>query len=326
MAGQDIVAEKLERSFGGDVVVDRVDLAVPAGDVFACVGPPGAGRTPLIRMLCGLLAPSGGKAKVAGFDISSQTAEVRTRVGAVLSGNSLDPRSSGREALRFLGRLYGMNGSLLESRVAAALELAGVTDIDNAAIATHELPVRRRLELAAALIHGPQVLFLDEATSGLDKTDAAALLTDVRDIQRTLGMTVFFATQATTEADQIADRVAIMDHGRIVAEGDLSELKASVGGELIACRIEGPAEHAGRVAKTVSGVQDVVVNGQEVALLTTGGGAVLTPLAAAFSANGVVALEMSFRRATLDDVFVELTGVHLEGMGGRATMAFPAQK
>lgn len=326
MADLAIVAEQLERSFGDDIVVNRVDLAVPRGEVFALVGPPGAGRTPLIRMLCGLLTPSGGKAKVAGFDVASQPAEVRRRVGAILAGVTLDRHDSGREALRFQGRLHGLTGSVLESRVGIALELARLDGVADQPISASDAPVQRRLELAAALLHSPQVLLLDEATVGLDASDRTAFLNDLRDIQRALSITVFLATQATAEADQIADRVAIMDRGHIVAEGTLVELKGSVGTELIALRVLGPVDDAARIGRTVSGIQDVVVNGQEITMLATNGAAVLSPLAAILAAQGVIVLELALRRSTLDDVFLELTGVRLEGLGGRATMTFPGKK
>jgi ABC-2 type transport system ATP-binding protein len=321
----DIQAEGLERSFHGDVVVDKVNVAVTRGAVFACVGPLGAGRTPLIRMLCGLLAPNAGKAKVAGYDLITQTREVRKRVGAVISGNALDPGEGARDALRFQGRLRGLTGSLLDARVNAALEVVRLGKVGNDPIGKQEPATRRRLEVAAALVHGPQVLFLDEATAGLDKPDAGELLSDIRDAQRAMGMTVFMATQVTAEAEQIADRVGIMLHGRIVAEGDLHELKASVGGEIIALHVEGSADEAARVARTVGGVSDVVVNGDDVAILADGPAAVLSPLASALAASGVATAQLALRRATLDDVFLELTGKHIERMGGRATMAFPTR-
>lgn len=321
-----IVAEQLARSFGDDTVVAGIDMSVPRGEVFGCVGPPGAGRSPLIRMLCGLLAPTGGKAKVAGYDVATQPAEVRRRVGAVMPGLSFEPEATGRASLRFFGKLYGLTGSLLDSRVGISLELARLDGAVDEPFASCDPPVRRRLELAAALLHGPEILFLDEATTGLDPADRAALLGDVRDLQRALGITVFLATQATKEADQIADRVAIMDRGRIVAEGTLSELKGSVGTELIGLRVQGPADAAAAVARAVPGVKEVFVNGQEITVLAAQSTVVLSPLGAALSDRGIAVVELGLRRSTLDDVFLELTGVRLEGLGGRATMTFPTKK
>jgi ABC-2 type transport system ATP-binding protein len=323
MVDQDIVTERLERTFGDDPVVDGVDLAVAKGEVFACVGPPGAGRTPLIRMLCGLLTPTGGTAKVAGFDVVSQPAQVHRRVGLVADDNSLDPQTTPRQALRFQGRLYGMKGALLESRVGVVAELARLDGALDKRIANCDPPEKRRVALAAALIHGPQVLFLDETTAGLDPADRHAFLADLGDAQRALGITVFLATQATAEADQIADRVAIMERGRVVAEGTLSELKGSVGSQIIVLRVQGSVDDGVRVARTVSGVDDVVVNGREITLLAKTGPAVLGPLATALSGNGIAVSELSLRSSTLDDVFLELTGVRLEGLSGRATMTFP---
>jgi len=326
MADHDIVAERLARTFDDDAVVDGVDLTVAKGEVFACVGPPGAGRTPLIRMLCGLLTPTGGKAHVAGFDVIAQPAQVRTRVGLVLDDSSLDPQATGRQVLRFQGRLYGMKGALLESRVGIAAELARLDGAMDARVVTCDPPARRRLALASALIHGPQILFLDEVTLGLEAADRTAFLADVRDAQRTLGLTVFLATQAADEADQIADRVAIMERGRIVAEGTLAELKGSVGSQIIVLRVQGSVDEGARVARSVNGVDDVVVNGREITLLARSGPAVLGPLANALATNGVVVSELSLRASTLDDVFLELTGVRLEGLSGRATMTFPSNK
>jgi len=321
-----IVAEQLVRSFGDDVVVDGVDLEVPSGEVFACVGPPGAGRSPLIRMLCGLLTPSSGKAKVVGFDIGSQAHEVRRRVGAVMAGLSFDPRATGHDSLRFIGQLYGLSGATLDSRVALTLESVR---LDKKAVgqpfSACEAPVKRRLEVAAALLHGPKVLFLDEPTIGLDPEDRKSLLADVRDLQRALGITVFLATSATAEADQIADRVVIMDRGRVVAEGTLNDLKGSVGAQLIALRVQGSPDAGAKVARTVGGIQDVVVNGQEIILLAAQGASVLTPLATTLATQGINVIELAMRRSTLDDVFLELTGVRLEALGGRQTI-FRAQR
>jgi ABC-2 type transport system ATP-binding protein len=322
-----IVTEQLTRSFGDEVVVNGVDLSVPAGEVFACVGPPGSGRGPLIRMLCGLLSPTSGKAKVAGFDVASQTVEVRRRVGLVTPGLSLNPMVSGRQSLRFLGQLYGMGGSELERRVGSALELAGV---DKAAadqpFSACEAPGRRRLELAVALLPSPEVLFLNEATTDLDPGDRVSLLDDVRKLQRSLGITIFLATRATAEADQVADRVAILDRGRVVAEGTLAELKMSVGTELIALRVQGSADNAARAARAVDGVDDAVVNGEEITLWSGRGRDVLSPIGAAVTAQGITVLELGLRRSTLDDVFRELTGVHIERLGGRSTIIFQPKK
>ncbi|MGI9080093.1 MAG: ATP-binding cassette domain-containing protein [Acidimicrobiales bacterium] len=323
MADQDIVAERLEGTFGDVAVVDGVDIAVGGGEVFACVGPPGAGRTPLIRMLCGLLTPTGGTAKVAGFDVASQPGQVRRRVGLVADDSSLDPQATARQVLRFQGRLYGMKGALLDSRVGVVAELARLDGALDKHIAACDAPEKRRVALAAAMIHGPQVVFLDEVTAGLDPADRQAFLADLRDAQRALAITVFLATQATAEADQIADRVAIMERGRIVAEGTLSELKGSVGSQIIVLRVQGPVDDGARVARTVNGVDDVVVNGREITLLAKGGPAVLGPLTTALGNNRVVVSELSLRASTLDDVFLELTGVRLEGLSGRATMTFP---
>jgi len=326
MADHDIVAERLARTFGDDAVVDGVDLTVAKGEVFACVGPPGAGRTPLVRMLCGLLTPTGGKAQVAGFDVIAHPAQVRKRVGLVLDDSSLDQQATGRQVLRFQGRLYGMKGALLESRVGIAAELARLDGALDERIVTCDVPARRRVALASALIHGPQILFLDEVTLGLEPADRVTFLADVRDAQRALGITIFLATQATDEADQIADRVAIMERGRIVAEGTLAELKGSVGSQIIVLRVQGSVDDGARVARTVNGVDDVVINGREITLLARGGPAVLGPLANALASNGVGVSELSLRASTLDDVFLELTGVRLEGLSGRATMTFPSSK
>ena len=212
------------------------------------------------------------------------------------------------------------------SRVGITLELVRLESGVDQPLSSCEPAVKRRLELAAALLHGPQVLFLDEATVDLDPADRTSFLADLRDLQRALALTVFFATQSTAEADQVADHVAIMDRGRIVAEGTLPELKASVGSERISLRVQGPADAGARVARTVSVVTDVVVNGQEISVTASTSAGALTPLAAALAAEGVTVVELALRRATLDDVFLELTGVRLEGLGGRATMTVPEKK
>ena len=189
-------------------------------------------------MLCTLLAPSRGRATVAGYDVATQPGEVRLRIGAALQEAALDPKQTGAELLRLQGVLYGLPKSAMAARVAELGELIDLTDALDRPIATYSGGMRRRLDLAAALVHNPDILFLDEPTTGLDPVSRVSVWAEVRRLNRELGMTIFLTTQYLEEADELADRVGIIDKGRIVAEGTPAELKRTVGTDVIVARID----------------------------------------------------------------------------------------
>ena len=305
-----ISVDGLVRRFDGVTAVDRVDLEVERGEIYGFLGPNGAGKSTMVRILCTLLTPSEGRAVVAGHDVASEPGAVRLRIGVALQEAALDPKQTGVELLRLQGRLYGLSRAEINARLE---ELAGLVDIGDAMnrpIGTYSGGMRRRLDLAAALVHGPQVLFLDEPTTGLDPVSRARMWQEVRRLNREHGMTIFLTTQYLEEADALADRVGIIDGGRLVAEGTPEQLKRSVGNDVIVAQVAGPVS-AGRAAvRTVPGVRGVEVHGGELWVSTADGAATIGPVAAALSRVAPVRY-LTLRTTTLDDVFLELTGNHI---------------
>jgi ABC-2 type transport system ATP-binding protein len=300
------------RTFGGLTAVDGVDLDIPRGEIYGFLGPNGAGKSTTVRMLCTLLAPSGGRATVAGYDVATQPGAVRLRIGAALQEVALDPKQTGAELLRLQGVLYGLPKSAMTARVAQLGELIDLTDALDRPIATYSGGMRRRLDLAAALVHNPDILFLDEPTTGLDPVSRASVWAEVRRLNRELGMTIFLTTQYLEEADELADRVGIIDKGRIVAEGTPAELKRTVGTDVIVVRIDGDAAGVCPVVEMVPGVQTVEVRGPELVIATDSGPATVSPVAVALAGCEVEVRELTLRTPTLDDVFLDLTGTRIE--------------
>ncbi len=310
--GYAICAEALVRQFGGRPAVDHVDLRIPAGEIYGFLGPNGAGKSTTVRMLCTLLAPTGGRALVAGYDVATQAAQVRLRIGVALQDAALDPKQTGSELLMLQGRLYGLSGRAIATRLAELGELIDLGDALDRQIGTYSGGMQRRLDLAAALVHNPRVLFLDEPTTGLDPASRARVWAEIRRLNTQLGMTIFLTTQYLEEADELAHRVGIIDSGRIVAEGTPDELKRSVGTDVIVARVTGDAEAARPLLSTVPGVLSVEAHGQELVIATSNGAGVISPAAVALANSNMIVRDLTLRTPTLDDVFLELTGTHIE--------------
>jgi ABC-2 type transport system ATP-binding protein len=311
-SGDAIRAEGLVRRFGDTPAVDGVDLTIPAGEIYGFLGPNGAGKSTTVHMLCTLLAPSGGRALVAGFDVAIQPSQVRLRIGVALQDAALDPKQTGAELLRLQGRLYGLARRDVVRRVAELAELVDLGDFLHRLIGTYSGGMKRRLDLAAALIHNPDVLFLDEPTTGLDPVSRVQVWSEVRRLNQQLGMTIFLTTQYLEEADELAHRVGIIDAGRIVAEGTPTELKRSVGSDVIVARVEGDAEGVRSVVEAVPGVLSVEAHGSELVIATGTGSATISPVAVALAGSEVVVRDLTLRTPTLEDVFLDLTGSHIE--------------
>jgi ABC-2 type transport system ATP-binding protein len=307
-----IRAEGLVRQFDGLTAVDEVDLDIPRGEIYGFLGPNGAGKSTTVRMLCTLLAPTGGRAWVAGHDVASQPGDVRLRIGAALQEAALDPKQTGAELLRLQGLLYGLPKSAMPQRVAELGELIDLSDALDRPIDTYSGGMKRRLDLAAALVHNPEIMFLDEPTTGLDPVSRATVWAEVRRLNQQLGMTIFLTTQYLEEADELADRVGIIDRGRIVAEGTPAELKRSVGADVIVARVDTDAESVCPVVERLPGVQSVEVHGNELVIATDNGSAAISPVAVALAGCEVTVRDLTLRTPTLDDVFLDLTGSHIE--------------
>jgi ABC-2 type transport system ATP-binding protein len=307
-----IFAEGLERSFDGVAAVDRIDLAIPPGEIYGFLGPNGAGKSTTVRVLCTLLAPSGGRAVVAGKDVGSQPEAVRLRIGVALQDAALDPKQTGTELLRLQARLYGLTRAQSEQRIAELTSLIDIGDALDRQIGTYSGGMRRRLDLAAALVHNPEIVFLDEPTTGLDPISRARVWDEVRRLNDDLGMTIFLTTQYLEEADELAHRVGILNDGKLVAEGTPEALKRSIGADMIVARIDGDMEVAKQAVSGFDGVGPVEVHGDELTIATTNGSEAISPVAVGLNGCGVRVREITLRTPTLDDVFLELTGNRIQ--------------
>jgi len=310
--GYAICADGLVRHYNGTAAVDHLDLRIPAGEIYGFLGPNGAGKSTTVRMLCTLLAPTGGRALVAGYDVARQPGEVRLRIGVALQEAALDPRQTGYELLRLQGRLYGLGRNALARRLTELGELIELGDALGRQVGTYSGGMQRRLDLAAALVHNPQVLFLDEPTTGLDPASRARAWSEIRRLNEQLGTTIFLTTQYLEEADELAHRVGIIDRGRIVAEGTPAELKRSVGTDVIVARVAGDAKAACRLLDAVTGVLSAEAHGDELIIATADGAGTISPVAVALASSKVAVRDLTLRTPTLDDVFLELTGSHIE--------------
>jgi ABC-2 type transport system ATP-binding protein len=310
--GYAVYTEALVRDFDGMRAVDEVELRIPAGEIYGFLGPNGAGKSTTVRMLCTLMAPTSGRAQVAGYDVATQPEQVRLRIGVALQDVALDPKQTGTELLRLQGRLYGLSRRALARRMAELGELIDLGDALGRPIGTYSGGMKRRLDLAAALVHDPEVVFLDEPTTGLDPASRARVWSEIRRLNQQLGMTIFLTTQYLEEADELAHRVGIIDNGRIVAEGTPAELKRSVGSDVIVARLDRDAASVRPLVEALAGVLSVEAHRNELVITTGDGAAVISPVAVALAGSGAVVRDLTLRTPTLDDVFLELTGTHME--------------
>jgi ABC-2 type transport system ATP-binding protein len=307
-----ITTERLVRSFDDLTAVDHLDLAIDEGEIYAFLGPNGAGKSTTVRILCTLLAPTGGRATVAGHDVVSSPDDVRLSIGVALQDVALDPKQTGEELLRLQGRLYGLSTSEIDQRVDELQKLIDIGDALRRPIETYSGGMKRRLDLAAALVHNPHVLFLDEPTTGLDPVSRLKVWEEVHRLNRELGMTIFLTTQYLEEADELADRVGIISDGRLVAEGTPIDLKRSIGNDVIIARVDGDARDAVGAVRAVSGVEEVEARHQELVVTAGNGAATIGPVAVALDGTGVRVRDLTLRTPTLDDVFLEMTGNRIQ--------------
>ena len=311
-----IDARGLRRSFKGGIdAVRDIDLTVAAGEVFGFLGPNGAGKTTTVRMLCTLLPPTAGSATVAGVDVVAEAAEVRRRIGVALQEIGLDPVQTGRELLELQCGLYGIRGAAGRDRAAELLELLGLTDAADRRTKTYSGGMKRRLDLAAALVHSPEVLFLDEPTTGLDPASRLTVWEEVRRINAS-GTTVFLTTQYLEEADQLCDRVAIIDAGKIVAEGTPARLKADLGHDVVSVTLNGADANATRAALAeLPGLERVAAEPDALALYVEDGAGSIAEIVLRLNGAQIQVGAISVARPSLDDVFLQATGRRLEGAG-----------
>jgi ABC-2 type transport system ATP-binding protein len=316
--GRAIVVEGLERTFDDVLAVQGVDIEVEAGEIYGFLGPNGAGKTTTVRMLTTLLLPTGGRASVAGHDVVTQARAVRASIGVALQEAALDPLMTGRELIRLQATLQGLPGGEGRRRADDLLERVDLVAAADRRVGTYSGGMQRRLDLAAALVHEPRVLFLDEPTTGLDPVSRKTIWEEVRTLNDE-GTTVFLTTQYLEEADQLADNVAIIDTGRIVAEGTPDALKAEVGNPHIQLQLaEGSIAEAEEVCSRVGKLLPPR-DARTVLVEVENGAADIPRVVRALDEAGIGVESLELVRPTLDDVFVAKTGHHLEKEDGEAT-------
>jgi len=313
-----IEVEGLVRDFKGGVrAVDGIDLRVAPGEIYGFLGPNGAGKSTTVLVLTTLLPPTSGSARVAGLDVVHEGAAVRRAIGASLQESALDPFLTGREHMRLQSALHGLGKAERESRGTELLARVGLTDAADRKVGGYSGGMKRRLDLALALVHRPRLLFLDEPTTGLDPQSRAALWDEVRRLAGD-GVTVFLTTQYLEEADVLADRVGIIDKGRIVAEGTPTELKASIGRPSVEAIPEDPGERERLGAVLARFGEPAAASSNGVAVRLPEGVSDLADIIRAIDGEDLRIADLRLHTPTLDDVFLAKTGRSLEGAGDHA--------
>jgi ABC-2 type transport system ATP-binding protein len=305
-----IEVEGLRKTYAGGVEAVRgVSFSVRSGEVFALLGPNGAGKSTTVRILTTLSAPTAGKARVAGFDVVSQPREVRRRIGYVAQASGVDLTATGRENLTLQGQLFRLSGAALRGRVEELLELFELAAAADRPALTYSGGMRRRLDVAMGLIHRPEVLFLDEPTTGLDPESRAVMWKEVRRLAEG-GLTLLLTTHYLEEADQLAQRLAIVDGGRIVAAGTPDELKGQLRGDVVSVELAGRGRmaEAEAVLRAQEEVASVMVDGHRLYAQVGHGARAVPALLAALEKAGLDVAQVSLARPSLEDVYLTATG------------------
>ena len=307
-----IEAENLVKHFGETVAVDGVSLAVPEGSVLGLLGPNGAGKTTTVRMMTTLTKPTSGTARVAGYDVVREPAAVRRSMGLTGQAATVDELLTGRENLRLIGSLYGLSSAYIRTASDDLLERFSLTEAGNRIVKTYSGGMRRRLDLAVSLIATPPVLFLDEPTTGLDPRSRRAMWQIVRDLVAD-GVTILLTTQYLEEADQLADRIVVIDRGRVIAEGTPLELKDQSGRAALVITVSRADDLPAAEALLRSHVSEVHVEpGARQLTAPAEGLADMTRIAGVFAGSEIELDDLGLKRPSLDDVFLHLTGHRAE--------------
>ena len=310
-----IEAERLVRDFKEVRAVDGIDLAVAEGEIYGFLGPNGAGKSTTVHILTTLLPPTDGRARVAGLDVVKEGPKVRKAIGAALQEAALDPLLTGREHLRLQTALHGISKAERNRRSDELLERVGLEAAAERKVRTYSGGMKRRLDLALALVHNPRILFLDEPTTGLDPQSRTALWAEVGRLAQEDGVTVFLTTQYLEEADVLANRVGIIDHGRIVAEGTPSELKAEIAHPTVEA-IPADPEQRPQLARILEQFGELSqVSPKSLAVRLSGDEFGLADIVRALDAADLHVEHLQLHAPSLDDVFLAKTGRTLEGAG-----------
>jgi ABC-2 type transport system ATP-binding protein len=304
-----IVAEGLVKVYGGKVrAVDGVSFSVKEGELFGFLGPNGAGKTTTVQMLTANLRPTQGRGMTAGLDISQKPEEVKRRIGLVFQESTADSDLSGRENLELQAALYSVPTAEGRQRIDSLLEQMQVADAADRLVKTYSGGMRRRLELAVGLVHSPKILFLDEPTLGLDPQGRAGFWRYIQDLRKQLGLTVFLTTHYLDEADNLCDRLAIIDHGKIVAMGTPAQLKDNLGGDVVTVRIQQSDRDLTSLFQTMPGATSVQVQDGAYRVKCASGEQMVPTLVEAAFKSGATVTAVSLKRPSLDEVFLEYTG------------------
>ena len=310
--GLAIQADGLVKTYAKDVKALRgLTFTVESGTIFGLLGPNGAGKTTAVKILTTLTQPDEGRAVVAGIDVVAQPDRVRRTIGVVAQGSGVDIQATGRENLRLQGHLYGMRGDALEQRVSQLLERFGLAEAADRIARGYSGGMQRRLDIAMALVHDPQVLFLDEPTTGLDPEVRADMWGEISRLAAEQHKTVLLTTHYLEEADQLASRLAIVDRGEVVAEGTPDSLKRELRGDAVHVELDGATQVNGNLDDAVArldGVRDIAVEGRQLRARADDGGRAVPALLQALEASGIAVASVRVARPSLDDVYLRYTG------------------
>lgn len=311
-----IETKDLTKRFGSLTAVDGVNIAVGQGEIFGLLGPNGAGKSTIISILCTIMKPTSGTAIVNGYDIIRQPSLVRKSIGIVFQDPSVDDRLTGKENLEMHADLYGVPESEKRSQIDKVLELVELSDRSNDFVRNYSSGMRRRLEIARSLVHTPKILFLDEPTIGLDPQSRDHIWSYIRELLKTEDLTIILTTHYMEEADKLCDRVAIIDHGNIVALDTPEDLKEQLGGETITVKTENNPLYLEKI-KGAGIVMSVVIAGDEVKMTVDNAHKILSHVVDVALKNGIAIETISLQEPQLDDVFLHYTGRALREGGGK---------
>jgi len=323
-----VQTEQLTRLFPPNVrAVDGIDFTVEEGEIFGFLGPNGAGKTTTIKILNTLLKPTSGTAHVAGYDVVKNPGEVRRHIGYVAQDIGVDEHATGRENLTLYGHFYRLDSAMIRRRVGELFEMVELTDFADKMASTYSGGMRKRLDIAMGLIHQPQVIFLDEPTTGLDPQTRANIWEYIHSLAKKMGITIFLTTHYMDEADKLADRIAIIDRGRIMTIGTPDDLKNSIGGDVITLSpcdtgTEGCEAFMARTREVLSGrdfVRDIQESNGDLAVFVTSGEKSAPAVMGILAGEGIQVQTLSVSRPSLDDVFLKYTGRTMRAEEGAPT-------